>query len=333
MLAGRSFEARWVKAEPQRRLDAAELDRFLQAAHVRGRALHWEALPDGLRNANFKIQLESSSGPIVLRIYEHDASLCQKETDVIRMLGSVVPVPEIIYAEPASSGGLPPFALFRFIEGITFRELKRRGDRSAIAEAARSAGGTLARIAHFEFSMPGWLGPGIRVAAQIESEADLIPGFVDSCLTNMNLLRRMDVHLRKLVHETVWRWAERLRDVSSEARLVHGDFGKRNLMVRHAKGRWRVVAVLDWEFACSGSPLADIGEFLRYERAADPLIEPHFSEGFQSAGGVLPLDWLQLARLVDFAKLCDSLTRDYLPEELVPELIELIRGIVEKKGG
>ena len=31
-------------------------------------------------------------------------------------------------------------------------------------------------------------------------------------------------------------------------------------------GRWAVAAVLDWEFAVSGSPLADVGHFLRYER-------------------------------------------------------------------
>jgi aminoglycoside phosphotransferase (APT) family kinase protein len=37
--------------------------------------------------------------------------------------------------------------------------------------------------------------------------------------------------------------------LEAEVFLVHGDFGKRNLLVRNILGRWRVVAVLDWEFA------------------------------------------------------------------------------------
>src|SRR6185437_6695629 len=43
------------------------------------------------------------------------------------------------------------------------------------------------------------------------------------------------------------------------------------------QGTWTVAAVLDWEFAVSGSPLLDIGHFLRYECASRPLAEPHFS--------------------------------------------------------
>jgi hypothetical protein len=50
--------------------------------------------------ANFKIQLDSALELIVLRIYEHDASLWQKELDLIRLIGGSVPVPEVIYAEP-----------------------------------------------------------------------------------------------------------------------------------------------------------------------------------------------------------------------------------------
>jgi hypothetical protein len=48
--------------------------------------------------------------------------------------------------------------------------------------------------------------------------------------------------------------------------------------------------VLDWEFAFLGSPLLDVGHFLRYERAARPLREPHLSRGFLEDGGKLPED-------------------------------------------
>ena len=101
--------------------------------------------------------------------------------------------------------------------------------------------------------------------------------------------------------------------------------------MRCLAGRWRVVAVLDWEFAVSGSPLGDLGNFLRYERAAHPLAEPHFSAGYLHAGGALPRDWRRLARALDVAAICESLTRDQLPDRAIAELIELVRATVENR--
>jgi aminoglycoside phosphotransferase (APT) family kinase protein len=317
MIAGRWNQARWSKPEPRRGLAEAELEIVLRVASLPTRVRHIEPLADGLRNANFKIDLGGSREPVVVRLYEHDPSLCQKEIDLIGLVGGAVPVPEIVHAEPSGWADLPPFAIFRFVEGISFRELKRGGDREAIAQAAFSAGETLAQIGKFEFAEAGWLGPGLQVVCGPPLEPDPIPAFVDSCLATGNAERRMDPFLRQRAQAMFWRWAPQLRALSAEKRLVHGDFGKRNLLMRAIDGNWTVAAVLDWEFACCGSPLADVGEFLRYESATSSAVEANFSDGFASTGGKLSADWRQLAKLVDTAKLCDSLTRDYLPEKLV----------------
>jgi len=42
-----------------------------------------QPLTGGLRNGNFKIRLSPAQELIVLRVYEHDPSLCQKEIDLI----------------------------------------------------------------------------------------------------------------------------------------------------------------------------------------------------------------------------------------------------------
>jgi fructokinase len=138
--------------------------------------------------------------------------------------------------------------------------------------------------------------------------------------------------LCRQIHELIWRHAERLAGLSAETRLVHGDFSRRNLLVRPDAGRWTVAAVLDWEYAVSGSPLADFGSFLRYERAAHPLAEPHFSAGFLRAGGVLPPDWRYLARLADLTATCESLTRDGLPTGVAAELVELLEDTAGNHG-
>lgn len=127
----------------------------------------------------------------------------------------------------------------------------------------------------------------------------------------------MPADLRERTSALMWSLAPQLSRLDEEAFLVHGDFGNRNLLVRKMRGRWRVVAVLDWEFAISSSPLADTGHFLRYEQPLHPSAEPHFSRGCLQAGGRLPENWRRLAQLVDLVALCDSLTHDQLAEAVV----------------
>jgi hypothetical protein len=81
------------------------LERIVHTAFPRCRVEDVQPLADGLRDANFKLQLASTPELIVLRIYEHDTSLCQKEVDLIRLVGRSVPVPAVIHAEPHGVGG------------------------------------------------------------------------------------------------------------------------------------------------------------------------------------------------------------------------------------
>jgi aminoglycoside phosphotransferase (APT) family kinase protein len=331
MIEGAPNESQWTRSEPRRAFPAALIQTMIHAAFPGQRVMDALPLIDGLRNANFKVQLDSAAEPIVLRIYEHDASICQKEVDLIRFVGHSVPVAEVIHAEPHGTEDFPPFALFRWIDGINLRELKRQSDVDAIAEAAYSAGQILAFIGRITFPKPGWLGPGPTPTAPLLEGEDAVPRFVDLCLAAGNLQQRMKADLRDRTHALTWHWAARLAHFENDRSLVHNDFGNRNLMAKNAAGKWMVAAVLDWEFAVSGSPLADLGHFLRYERAERPLLEPHFSTGYSQNGGALPQDWRQLARLLDLVALCESLTRDKLPPDVEAELLELVRATVENR--
>jgi aminoglycoside phosphotransferase (APT) family kinase protein len=135
MVDGAPQEARWLRAEPRRTLPAQLLERIAQTAFPRCHVINALPLADGWRNANFKLGLDCIRESIVLRIYEHDASLCQKEVDLIRLIGRSVPIPEVIHAETRGWEDIPPFTLMRYVEGISFRELKRSGDTEAIAQA------------------------------------------------------------------------------------------------------------------------------------------------------------------------------------------------------
>jgi aminoglycoside phosphotransferase (APT) family kinase protein len=322
---------RWLRSEPRRTLPVPLLEHAVHTAFPGCTVTEIQPFADGLRNANFRLRLDSKSELFVLRLYEHDASLCQKEVDLMRLVGASVPVPEVIHAEPRGLDDCPSFMLMRYVEGITFRELKRGGDPDAIGQAAYSAGETLAAIGRILFPKSGWLAPGPVVTAPLLEGLDPMPRFVELCLSSPKLQLRMPAALRDRTQALVWSWASQLADLNGEAHLVHGDFNRRNLLVKSISGRWSVAAVLDWEFAISGSPLNDIGNFLCYERTSQPLVEPHFSTGYLQAGGTLPDGWRRLARLVDLTAICESLTRDQLPDTIIAELVELVHATIDNR--
>ena len=300
----------------------------MRRAFPRGRIVGIRPLAGGLRNANFRLTVDCAAEPIVLRVYEHDPSLCRKETDLMDLVRGSVPVPEVILAEPAR-GDLPPFMLRRYIEGPTLRELIGSAPPAEVAEAAHSVGETLAAIGSIAFAEPGWLAPGPTVTDPLLPGADPMPRFVDQCLASSMLRGRVPAALIDRTQAAMWSHAADLRRAADETSLVHGDFGGRNLIVRRAAGRWVAAAVLDWEFAVSGCPLVDVGHFLRYERSGRLAAEPHFQAGYLQGGGRLPPGWRRLARLVDLVALCEMLTHDGLPDAAGDELVELMRATVD----
>jgi hypothetical protein len=76
MLPGAPHEARWLQFEPRRTLPAPVVDRIVHTAFPGCRVIEIQPLSDGLRNANFKLRLNSTAELVVLRIYEYDGSLC-----------------------------------------------------------------------------------------------------------------------------------------------------------------------------------------------------------------------------------------------------------------
>ena len=331
MLSGSPAEARWLRSAPRTDWPAATIARITHSAFPRRRVLEWRPLANGQRNANLLLRLDSPSEPVVLRIYQHDPSLCRKEVDLMQLVRQTVPVPEVIHAAAGGLEELPPFAFLEFIDGVTPLDLKRRGDFAAFAQAAGSAGETLAAIGHFAFPRAGWLGPGPAVTAPLLEGADPMPRFVDLCQESTLFQSRVPAPVRAQIHQLVWQWAPRLAALDAAPRLVHGDFSRRNLVARQVGNRWTIVAVLDWEFAVASSPLTDLENFLRYELESRPLAEPHFSAAYRRAGGVLPEDWGRLRRIVGLTSTCASLANNELSAVVTGELVELVQATAEDR--
>ena len=65
-------------------------------------------------------------------------------------------------------------------------------------------------------------------------------------------------------YDAVRDWLEAHQPADTRSAVVHGDYKLDNVLVAHGDGPPRVAAVLDWEMATVGDPLADLGYLLSF---------------------------------------------------------------------
>jgi aminoglycoside phosphotransferase (APT) family kinase protein len=320
----------WKIAAPPPPLSVAAVDELLAGWRGSRRVADVIPLEGGLMNRNYRIRFRDSPEAFILRFFDRDPTACAKETAVLGLVRGKVPVPEVLHVQTDGRDEFPPFVVARFVDGISLRALKRRGDRQSIAEAAYDAGRVLARIAQHEFNRAGLLTSTLAIDSTA-FESTTMSGLVDHFSQLPVFQRRIDAELRERVQEWARSTDERFGE-SPGASLVHGDFNSPNILVREEAGRWVVAAILDWEFAFAGPVWCDVGNMLRYERPDRPRFEPFFSRGCADGGLRMADGWRERARLADLPALCELLSREAIPEAVVDELRGLISATVCSEG-
>jgi len=285
-------------------------------------------LEGGRSNASYRLRL-CGLGDVVVRVYVRDPMTSRIESGVLELLRGTVPVPEIIHADLDAKPN--PFIIYQYVPGTTFRELKRSRDRRAVAEASFATGRTLAIIGQRQFNggTPLRADPAV-FEGFLANGPDALPQFFSACAASATLQRRIGSATVAKLLTVVGAWAPYTCELMSQPVLVHGDFSPANIVLRNDSNSWQVAAILDWEFACGGSHLFDVGHFLRYESDQLPLLEPHFSSGFLAAGGRLPKDWRRLSRIVDLAGIAGGLTKAQLPAGADSELHALLNATLDE---
>ncbi len=286
-----------------------ELQRWLGAV-LPGQLVTGQArLGGGYRNRNTRLDLDDGES-LVLRQYDVDDAgrICAVEAAVLGRLRGAAPVPEVVAADPAGTAAGEPVLLTRFAAGTPLSAAladpqARPGDHAGLG---RAAGQALAAIGTVSFPRGGFFTDGtLRPAA--ESLPGGLPGFVDACLAAgpaPTVLSAVELDGLRALARADEPFAAR---ADGGRQLVHSDFNPKNLLAVRADGRWSVSAVLDWEFAFSGSPLHDIGNMLRFEQP--PGFAAGFADGFRDGGGDLPKDWRPVSAALDLFALADLLTR------------------------
>jgi aminoglycoside phosphotransferase (APT) family kinase protein len=237
-----------------------------------------------------------------------------------------IPVPKVLWrASEHFPGELGAFAM-TYIDGNLLANLEDGLSTATCRDICEQLALAAARIHALRYAQCGLLGPGPKITETFASYAAGTVGFMESCLGNANLQRRLGAERCHRLHQCLTHRSD-LHEPSVTHQLCHSDFNQKNFLVRrNANGCHQLVAVLDWEFAFSGSSVIDIGNLLRFEHESPAVERSWFADAYRAAGGHLDKAWREQAFFADLLAQCAFLIN---PEEL-PNTFRTAIGVIDR---
>ncbi len=326
------------------------LAEFLDTRRIGRGPLAWERIGDGQSNVTYRIRRGSDS--VVLRRgprpplpkSTHDMLREARIQQLLRPHG--VPVPEVVAVCTDESVLGVPFYLMESLDGVVItdtvpRSLETHEQRRATSVALVEA---LVQL------------HGVDLAAADLQSFGRPDGYLQRQVERFSAL--WDVNTTRSIPDVakIADWLGANLPVSRSAAVVHGDYRLGNLMFRpHAPAR--VQAVLDWEMATLGDPLADLGYLTAtYAESGRPITPLHLSPVTRRTGyptgrqlaehyahrtgcDLSALPWYQTLALWKAAIFCEAMYTRWLNGERphdtrfapglergVPALLEAARG-------
>nr|WP_269326627.1 phosphotransferase [Kineosporia mesophila] len=262
----------------------------------------------GGANHEMVVLTVSSGERYVVRRYRR-RNPCALEQALSSHLAGRVPAVEVVGADRTGEASGEPTLVYRYVDGRPLDLVLHDQNSSGAGESeqlGRVVGAALAGVGQISFATPGAFRGG---SLEPDGRDVLIDPLdvVDRALSAGHSSRVLDGHQRRGLLALALRSTHWVDAVAGDRKLVHMDFNPKNIVVRQVRGRWEVAAVLDWEFAFSGSPLTDVGNMLRFAEDYPREYVAGFADGYTDAGGELPENWLEISRALDLFTLADIL--------------------------
>ena len=261
-----------------------------------------EPLPGGWSGETFLAQ--AGGERTVVRLYtrpsHRGASAHEVDAALLALVRGLLPVPEVLEVRRAAGDGMPALLVTSFLPGERAELVMPGLEDDGLRTLGRNLGRLLARLAAMPMLRAGIFVDGdLRIEPFDAGDSDLTAWVAAHA-------ERLDLAPGELAGlDEVAEAAQADLDAVRRVSLVHSDFNAKNLLVDPRT--LEVTGVVDWEFAHAGSPYADLGNLLRFERRP-PFVEAVLTE-YAVLPGETPERALELARAADLFALVELAAR------------------------
>lgn len=314
----------WQRGTPALEVDDGRLGDVLMAVFPGARLRSATPLSGGLANTNLRLSFAGEPGDLVLRLYQRDPGQMAKEAAIAGRLRDRVPVAAFVHVEPDPAPLGAPFALLRWVDGVTMDSVLPALDQAALDGLGETLGRLLATIHGERFGRSGFLDGNLNVVEPFVPGGAGLIAFCAEAMADDLVRRRLGKERCRALMAHVEDHAHGLDQWRGSPCLTHADFGGSNILVKQADGVFDVAAVLDWEFAFAGSPFFDLGNLTRPPLDARPSFLASLERGYRAIDSGLPENWQALSRLVDLTAWVDFAGRPDLSQSVLDDAIAAI---------
>jgi aminoglycoside phosphotransferase (APT) family kinase protein len=301
------MRACWPRLHPEITLDLCDIAILLRPVFPGATVLAAERVLGGLANTNLKVWIGGRPAPLLLRLYQRGHHEAMKEAALLRRLSGHVPIAGLRFFSINNPLADYPYAVIDWVTGERLDVLAAAGED--VIALGRAVGQTLALIHAITYDRYGFFDLELSLSTAIDLDRDGLLAYIQRAL----VLGCGGERLGQDLVENLIRFVEHQGDRLATWRgpcLVHGDFNGSNILLQRTENReWKVAAILDWEFALSGTPGFDFAHLLRAPLDSHPLLAASVAHSYRSSGRVLPADWREISRLVDLFAWVDLASR------------------------
>lgn len=312
------MEYDWERTFPFLKIDKSIIEDLFQGILDKKEIINVIPIDEGCRTTNYIIETDEITKRYILKIFFSTEQNYKKEIKLLTKLreDGIILVPKIYRVSKKESIKGREYAIYEYKQGKTIGQAIGEGD-TITEEFVRDVARYLARIHNYKFTKAGFLDEDLNLEIEVPSLVLWYEMFM-----GVNAKKRLGKDIVDKIKIIVKQNEKILLELDKDIRLVHGDFQGTNILVKDN----RLSGILDWEFAMAGHPIADIGQFFRYEKYFDNnLIQAFEDEYNKNSDYKLMEDWYKISKLRDLTNLIQLINAD----EEMPNKYANIKALVD----
>ena len=259
---------------------------------------------EGCRTTNYIIETSNQQKKYILKIFFSTEQDYKKEIKLLKKLreDGIIPVPRIYKVSNDRVIENREYAIYEYMEGKTIGQAISEGYELE-EEFVRDVAKHLSKIHSYKFSRIGFLDHNLNLKGELPPLVLWYENFM-----GINAQKRLGKDIIYKINQIVKENEKVLFELDQDVRLVHGDFQGTNILIKDNK----LSGILDWEFTMAGHPLADIGQFFRYEEYFNKnLIQVFEDEYKKNSDYKLMDDWYRISKLRNLTNLVQLINANH----------------------
>jgi len=311
------LEYDWERTFPFLEIDKSIVSKLFEGILEERNIINIIPVNEGCRTTNYIVETNQAQKKYILKIFFSTEQSYKKEIKLLTKLkeNQTIPVNKVYKISSNEIIQNREYAIYEYIEGKTIGQAISEGyvlEEILVRDVAKY----LAKIHSYKFNKTGFLDENLNIREELPPLISWYENFMGD-----RAQKRLGNNIIEKINSIVKKNKKILAQLDEDIRLVHGDFQGTNILVKDN----RLSGILDWEFAMAGHPLADIGQFFRYEEYFNKnLIQEFESEYNKNSSYKLIDDWYKVSKLRDLVNLIQLIDL----EENMPNKYTNIKDII-----